>query len=113
MDTSKNPEDGPPSRRRFLGTAGTAALAAGALQLGMAGPASAQVTAARPGRRPAAGPAAGAASSFGPVQQIDAGVLNVGYADLGPASGQPVILMHDLPCDIHSCQKVAPPEHWQ
>ena len=47
------------------------------------------------------------------MQQIDAGVLNAGYADLGPASGQPVILMHGFRYDIHSYQKVAPPQHWQ
>ena len=33
-------------------------------------------------------------SSFGPLKQIDAGVLNVGYAEAGPASGRPVILLH-------------------
>jgi pimeloyl-ACP methyl ester carboxylesterase len=108
MDTSKNPEEGLPSRRSFLRTAGTAALAAGALQLGMAGPASAQVTGARAGRQPAAGATAGATSSFGPVQHIDAGVLNVGYVDLGPGDGQPVVLMHGFPYDIHSYEKVAP-----
>ena len=47
-------------------------------------------------------------ASFGPIKQIDAGVLNVGYAELGPASGRPVILLHGWPYDIHSYVDVAP-----
>ena len=34
------------------------------------------------------------ALTFGPVDQIDAGMLNVGYVDIGPADGQPVVLLH-------------------
>ena len=49
------------------------------------------------------------ASSFAPVQQIDAGVLDVGYVDLGPRHGQPVVLLHGWPYDIHSYAEVAPP----
>ncbi|MGZ0147937.1 alpha/beta fold hydrolase [Kribbella sp. WER1] len=45
---------------------------------------------------------------FGPVRQIDAGVLNVGYVELGPASGTPVVLLHGFPYDIHSFEEVAP-----
>ena len=48
------------------------------------------------------------ATLFGPVQQIDAGVLNVGYVDVGPTVGQPVILLHGWPYDIHSYAEVAP-----
>ena len=107
MDASKKPDQIPPSRRRFLGTAGTAALAAGALQLGLAGPAQAQAARAKAGTT-AADLASGGGSSFGRVQQINAGVLNVGYVDLGPTSGQPVILMHGFPYDIHSYERVAP-----
>ncbi len=40
--------------------------------------------------------------SFGPLKQIDAGVLRVGYAEEGPAGGPPVILLHGWPYDIHS-----------
>src|SRR5713101_1826924 len=47
-------------------------------------------------------------SSFGPLKQIDAGVLNVGYAEAGPASGRPVILLHGWPYDIHTYVDVAP-----
>ncbi len=46
--------------------------------------------------------------SFGTLKQIDAGVLNIGYADVGPATGQPVILLHGWPYDIHSYADVAP-----
>jgi pimeloyl-ACP methyl ester carboxylesterase len=48
------------------------------------------------------------ATSFGPVKQIDAGLLNVGYVEAGPANGQPVILLHGWPYDIHSFENVAP-----
>ena len=47
-------------------------------------------------------------SSFGPLKQIDAGVLNLGYAEAGPASGRPVILLHGWPYDIHTYVDVAP-----
>jgi pimeloyl-ACP methyl ester carboxylesterase len=49
-----------------------------------------------------------AAAPFGPVKQIDAGVLNVGYVELGPATGAPVILLHGWPYDIHAYEEVAP-----
>ena len=43
-----------------------------------------------------------AARSFSAIKQIDAGVLNVGYAEEGPAEGPPVILLHGWPYDIHT-----------
>jgi pimeloyl-ACP methyl ester carboxylesterase len=46
--------------------------------------------------------------SFGPVQQIDAGVLDVGYVDVGPRNGESVMLLHGWPYDIHSYAEVAP-----
>src|SRR5687767_11509861 len=49
-----------------------------------------------------------ATSSFGPLKQIDAGELNVGYAEAGPADGKPVLLLHGWPYDIHSFVDVAP-----
>lgn len=49
-----------------------------------------------------------ALTSFGPIKQIDAGVLNVGYAEAGPANGPPVILLHGWPYDIHTYIDVAP-----
>jgi len=45
---------------------------------------------------------------FGPVKQIDAGLLNVGYVDAGPDDGPPVLLLHGWPYDIHSYGEVAP-----
>ena len=43
------------------------------------------------------------------VKQINAGVLNVGYAEAGPSDGSPVILLHGWPYDIHSFIDVTPP----
>jgi pimeloyl-ACP methyl ester carboxylesterase len=53
-------------------------------------------------------PASGTKSSFGPLKQINAGLLNVGYVEMGPAGGQPVFLLHGWPYDIHSFVDVAP-----
>ena len=48
------------------------------------------------------------APSFGALKQLDAGGLNVGYADVGPTTGRPVLLLHGWPYDIHSYVDVAP-----
>jgi len=53
-------------------------------------------------------PATAARGSFGPVRQIDAGLLNVGYVDTGPADGPAVLLLHGWPYDIHSYADVVP-----
>src|SRR5215831_6229750 len=50
----------------------------------------------------------GTNTSLGPLKQIDAGVLNVGYAELGRSDGPAVILLHGWPYDIHSYVDVAP-----
>ena len=42
------------------------------------------------------------------IKHIDAGVLNVGYVEAGPASGWPVVLLHGFPYDIHAYDEVAP-----
>jgi pimeloyl-ACP methyl ester carboxylesterase len=47
-------------------------------------------------------------TSFGSLKQIEAGLLNVGYAEAGPTNGPPVILLHGWPYDIHSFADVAP-----
>ena len=90
-------------RRRFLGTA---AMAIAAVQLGMIGSASAQAGRTTPADVPTIKP--GTNTSFGSLKQIDAGVLNVGYAEAGPANGPAVILLHGWPYDIHSFVDVAP-----
>ena len=50
----------------------------------------------------------GTNTSFGQLQQIDAGLLNVGYAEAGKSDGPVVILLHGWPYDIHSYVDVAP-----
>jgi pimeloyl-ACP methyl ester carboxylesterase len=90
-------------RRRFLGAA---AVIIAAAQRGMIGSADAQSSKAKPATVPAIKP--GTNRSFGPLKQIDAGVLNVGYAEAGPANGPAVILLHGWPYDIHSFVDVAP-----
>ena len=47
-------------------------------------------------------------TSFGALKQIDAGLLNVGYAEAGPADGPVVLLLHGWPYDIHTYIDVAP-----
>ncbi|MBC6820510.1 alpha/beta hydrolase, partial [Acinetobacter baumannii] len=48
------------------------------------------------------------AGAFDKIQQIRAGDLNIGYVDIGPRDGQPVILLHGWPYDIQSYAQVAP-----
>jgi pimeloyl-ACP methyl ester carboxylesterase len=90
-------------RRRFFGTAITNLAAA---QFALSGLAQAQAGKAKPASLPAIKP--GTNTSFGPLKQIDAGVLNVGYAEAGPANGPVVLLLHGWPYDIHSFVDVAP-----
>jgi pimeloyl-ACP methyl ester carboxylesterase len=85
--------------RRHLVGAAAAALAA--TRLDMIGSAHAQA-------KPATVPATGAHTSFAALKQVDAGVLNVGYAEGGPSNGPPVILLHGWPYDIHSYVEVLP-----
>ena len=91
------------SRRRFLGAAAMSLVAAEFAMIGSANPQSSQTT---PADRPTIKP--GTNTSFASIKQIDAGVLNVGYADAGPAEGTAVILLHGWPYDIHSFVDVAP-----
>jgi len=37
-----------------------------------------------------------------PVKQVNAGDLSIGYSEAGPSDGQPVILLHGWPYDIHA-----------
>ena len=50
----------------------------------------------------------GTSTSFGALKQIDAGLLNIGYAEAGPMGGPAVMLLHGWPYDIHSFVDVAP-----
>ncbi len=86
------------SRRR--GFLGTAAMTLAATQFGILSSAKAQSSNAEMAHFPAVKP--GANTSFGPIKQIDAGLLNVGYAEAGPADGPVAILLHGWPYDIHS-----------
>jgi pimeloyl-ACP methyl ester carboxylesterase len=90
-------------RRHFFGVA-AATLASS--QLGITGPADAQPVKTKAAQLPAITP--GTNTSFPSLKQIDAGVLNVGYAEAGPASGPVVILLHGWPYDIYSFVDVAP-----
>jgi pimeloyl-ACP methyl ester carboxylesterase len=88
-------------RRRFLGTA---AMAIAATQLDTT--ALAEVGAREPTNLPVVNP--GTHVPFGSLKQIDAGVLNVGYAEAGPIDGPPVVLLHGWPYDIHTYVDVTP-----
>ena len=90
-------------RRRFLGTAATTIAAA---SLGVIRPTRTQSSKTQQADVPS--PKPGSHTSFGPIKQIDAGLLNVGYAEVGPADGPVVILLHGWPYDIHSYVDVAP-----
>src|SRR5438477_4461071 len=91
-----------PDRRRFLGAA---AVTLAAAPFAMSGSLLAQSGDAKPGVsevRP------GTHTSFAALKQVEAGVLNVGYAEAGPADGPVAILLHGWPYDIHAFVDVAP-----
>ena len=103
MDTTKSSEHIDQDRRRFFGTA---AMTIAAAQFGMAGSADAQTGKIKLAELPKIKP--GTNTKFAALKQIDAGALNVGYAEAGPATGPVVILLHGWPYDIYSYVDVAP-----
>jgi pimeloyl-ACP methyl ester carboxylesterase len=103
MDKPELSEEIDLRRRRFFGTA---AITLAAAQFALSGSAEAQPGKAKPADLPKTKP--GVHTSFGPLKQIDAGLLNVGYAEAGPANDPAVILLHGWPYDIYSFVDVAP-----
>ncbi len=89
--------------RRFLSTAVMTIATAKLVKIGSANTQSSQINPAEvtPIR-------AEPNKSFGSLKQIDAGVLNVGYAEAGPTDGSTVMLLHGWPYDIHSFIDVTP-----
>jgi pimeloyl-ACP methyl ester carboxylesterase len=96
MEKPRIPEATDLHRRRFFGVA---AMAFAAAQLRIIESAAAE---SNDPIKP------GGDASFAALKQIDAGLLNVGYAEVGPADGSAVVLLHGWPYDIHSFVDVAP-----
>jgi pimeloyl-ACP methyl ester carboxylesterase len=89
-------------RRRFFGAA---AMTIAAAQFGLNSSAEAQQEKRKTPDARAFKP--GTNTSFASLKQIDAGLLNIGYAEAGPADGDPVILLHGWPYEIYSFVDVA------
>ncbi|MEP7041995.1 MAG: alpha/beta hydrolase [Dokdonella sp.] len=93
VHTTGRPDGMSRSRRRFLGIA-----AAGIVAIEMPFMEMASAKSEKPERLP----------SLDPIRQIKAGVLDIGYYEAGASDGQPVLLLHGWPYDIHSYVDVAP-----
>ena len=90
-------------RRTFLGAT---AMGLAMAPFGLASLASAQT--AKPAAATLKHGTAGSHTSFKPLKHVKAGVLDVAYAEDGPANGKPVLLLHGWPYDIYSFVDVAP-----
>ena len=98
MSTIKMSEEPDHSRRRFLRNA-TAAFAAAELATIGSAEAQSRKAAVMPPIKP------GTNTAFASLKQINAGLLNVGYAEAGPANGPTVVLLHGWPYDIYSLDR--------
>lgn len=101
MSKIETSEDIDSRRRRLVGAAG---LALAAAPFGLASSARAQSG----DSTQTLSPSPPAHTAFAPLRQVEAGVLNIGYAEAGPATGPVVLLVHGWPYDIHSYVDVAP-----
>jgi pimeloyl-ACP methyl ester carboxylesterase len=70
--------------------------------------AAAAASAAISATRPVAAAVASATADFAPLRRVKTELVEIQYAELGPASGRPVILLHGWPYDIHAFAEVAP-----
>ncbi|HEY3796711.1 MAG TPA: alpha/beta hydrolase [Caulobacteraceae bacterium] len=96
VSSSDAPEGVNEARRRMLQGAAAASVAV------------AQIAAASAAKAQAAPPPRPSGAAFGQLKHVDAGLLNVAYAESGPADGKPVLLLHGWPYDIYSFVDVAP-----
>jgi pimeloyl-ACP methyl ester carboxylesterase len=91
-------------RRRLLGTA---VAGIGLMDLGLSGLVHAQSNNTASGAN-ASTRLASFDTPFDTIRQVNAGVLNIGYAEAGPQNGPVVILLHGWPYDIYSFAEVTP-----
>src|SRR5580658_7931063 len=95
------------NRRRFMRNAAMTVAAAELAMIGsaVALPGKANTNSRTPARQ---GTSASSGAAFRPLKQIEAGLLNVGYAEAGPTDGPAVLLLHGWPYDIYSFVDVTP-----
>jgi pimeloyl-ACP methyl ester carboxylesterase len=102
MDKIKAPQLIDHRRRRFISTAAMTITAFAVSIKASAGATSGETN------NPMSSMTSATQNSFGALKQMDAGVLNVGFVELGPTDGTPVLLLHGWPYDIHCFVDVAP-----